>query len=159
MLDAGLRDIAVCMNGAVVYDSGSDDIVSASPMTPAVMRSFVAALERHWDDFALAVERLGTSISQCWAEAGHSHPWVSEFRVADRAQLLAEPAAKLLVRSDGDSDTFAKAARETGVDDVAVTSPPATDCWRWPHRESARVRPSPGSPSPGTDRRRHHRLR
>jgi Cof subfamily protein (haloacid dehalogenase superfamily) len=119
--EAGFTGTAICMNGAVVYDVGQDDVVSASPLTPDVMRDFAGALARR-TPFTLAVERLGTTIRSCWAEPEYDHPWeFGDFQLADRAALLADPAAKMLVRGQGDSASLAAAAIATGNSDVSVT--------------------------------------
>lgn len=122
VIEAGFTGIAVCMNGAVVYDIGAGEVVAASPMAPSAMRSFVAGLEGQTGGFGLAVERLGTSIAECWSEAHYDHPWgIGQFQITDRASLLAEPAAKLLVSGPGDSRSLAVAARAAQVDEVAIT--------------------------------------
>ncbi len=122
ILEAGFTGIAVCMNGAVIYDIGAGEIISGSPMTSVVMQEFVGGLTLHTDDFALAVERLGTDQTGCWSEETYKHPWsVGEYRIALREELLAEPAAKLLVRGWGESSDLAAAARATSPEDVHVT--------------------------------------
>ncbi|WP_196073317.1 HAD family hydrolase [Nakamurella alba] len=122
VIEAGFTGIAVCMNGAVVYDVQAGELVAASPLVPQVMQDFVSALELRTDPLALAVERLGTTIRSCWAEAHYDHPWeFGEFQTADRAALLADPAAKMLVRGGVDSRTLAEAAHATGNPDVSIT--------------------------------------
>ncbi|GGM16517.1 HAD family hydrolase [Nakamurella endophytica] len=125
VLETGFRGTAVCMNGAVVYDTGTRDIVSASPLTPEAMQDFLSGLERELagaDRFSVAVERLGTTVDECFAEADYDHPWsTGHFRLTDREDLLSAPAAKMLVRAGHDSDTLAAAARAVGDDQVAIT--------------------------------------
>ena len=122
VIEAGFTGIAVCMNGAIVYDIAQDQIIASSPMTPGAMQHFVGALSRETDEFAIAVERLGATVQACVAEDSYDHPWAfGYFRRADRAELLSEPAAKLLVRGTGDSRSLATAARSAGADGVHVT--------------------------------------
>jgi len=122
VIEAGFTGTAVCMNGAVVYDIAAGEIIASSPLSPLTMQSFVTALEEQTSDFALAVERLGISVQACIAEQHYEHPWAfGYFRRADRAELLAEPAAKLLVRGIGDSRSLALAARSAGTDIVHIT--------------------------------------
>ena len=122
VIDAGFTGTAVCMNGAVVYDIAAGDIIASSPLTPNTMQHFVTELERTIGGFALAAERLGVSLQSCIAEEHYHHPWeFGYFRRADRSTVLAEPAAKLLVRGGNDSGALAAAARATGVDSVHVT--------------------------------------
>jgi Cof subfamily protein (haloacid dehalogenase superfamily) len=122
VIDAGFTGIAVCMNGAVVYDVAAGDIIASAPLTPLTMQTFVAGLERETDTFSLAVERLGITLQACIAEHDYDHPWAfGYFQRADRVELLAEPAAKLLVRGRGDSRSLALAARSVGADEVYIT--------------------------------------
>lgn len=122
VIQAGFTGVAVCMNGAVVYDVGAGEILASSPLTAQTMQTFVADLSRHTDEFAIAVERLGTDLNCCWAEEHYDHPWEgADFRIAPRAELLADPAAKLLVRLAGESRDLAVAAREVAGDQVHVT--------------------------------------
>ena len=125
--DIGFRGIAVCMNGAVVYDVGADRLLAARPLEPTVMQTFVSRLEREVGEFGIAVERLGTSIQECWAEPAYEHPWgLGQFQMLDRTSLLAEPAAKILIRTVGvsrglDSGELAAAARAAQVPEVSIT--------------------------------------
>ena len=122
VIEAGFTGIAVCMNGAVVYDVAANEIIAASPLTPDTMQSFVTGLEQQTDTFSLAVERLGISLQACIAEHDYDHPWAfGYFQRADRSDLLAEPAAKLLVRGREDSRSLALAARAVGAEEVSIT--------------------------------------
>lgn len=122
VIEAGFTGIAVCMNGAVVYDVAAGDIIAASPLTAETMQTFVTGLEQETDTFSLAVERLGITLQACIAEHDYDHPWAfGYFKRADRAELLAEPAAKLLVRGRGDSRSLALAARAVGAEEVSIT--------------------------------------
>lgn len=122
VIDAGFTGTAVCMNGAVVYDIAAGEVIAASPMTSHVMWQFVEGLAGQTERFALAVERLGTTISECWAEPHYDHPWgLGEFQITDRTTLLADPAAKMLVRGPGGSDALARAARAAAVREVSIT--------------------------------------
>ena len=122
VIEAGFTGTAVCMNGAVVYDIAAGEIITSSPLTPLTMQNFVAALSEQTDEFALAVERLGVTLQACIAEEEYEHPWAfGHFQRADRVTLLADPAAKLLVRGIGDSRSLATAARDSGADTVHIT--------------------------------------
>ena len=116
VIDAGFTGTAVCMNGAVTYDIAAAEIVASSPMLPSAMQSFVQALAERVD-FALAVERLGLSEHDFWAEETYRHPWVvGGYQMLDRADLLSGPAGKLLVRGTTDSATLAAAAHAAATD-------------------------------------------
>lgn len=122
VLEAGLSGTAICMNGAVVYDIHGDGIIASSPLTPVTMQDFVTALTVRTDAFTLAVERLGSTLESCVAEHDYDHPWAfGYFQRTDRATLLAEPAAKLLVRGPDDSGSLATLARTVSDGAVHVT--------------------------------------
>ena len=126
VIDAGFTGTAICMNGAVTYDIAAGEILSSAPLLPTSMQSLIAALDER-ARIALAVERLGTTGHDFWAEGHYEHPWVvGGYQVADRLDLLGAPAGKLLIRSNGDSAGLAAAARlsaiEAGVEDqVSIT--------------------------------------
>ena len=122
VIEAGFTGTAICMNGAIVYDIAAAEIIASSPLSPLAMQTFVTALAEQTDEFALAVERLGVSIQACIAEDHYEHPWAfGYFQRAERAELLSQPAAKLLVRGTGDSRSLALAARSAGADTVHIT--------------------------------------
>jgi Cof subfamily protein (haloacid dehalogenase superfamily) len=126
VIEAGFTGTAVCMNGAVTYDIGDGEIISSAPLLPTAMQALVLVLSEI-ADISLAVERLGTSQHDFWAEHTYSHPWVvGDYQALDRAALLAEPAGKLLIRGTSDSLTLARAAQrsaeEAGVgDQLSIT--------------------------------------
>ncbi len=126
VIEAGFTGTAVCMNGAVTYDVGAGEIISSAPLVPAAMQALVQALTEY-ADITLAVERLGTSRHDFWAEHTYTHPWiVGDYQALDRDSLLAEPAGKLLIRGTGDSLSLARAAQrsaaEAGVhDQLSIT--------------------------------------
>lgn len=122
VIDAGFDGIAVCMNGAVVYDIAAKKVLSTSLMRPKSMREFVGALHRMEPDFAVAVERIGTEAESCWAEPNYVHPWPDgAFSRASRAELLQVSAAKLLVRGGTNSADLAVHARRAAGALVGVT--------------------------------------
>lgn len=122
VIEAGFTGTAVCMNGAITYDVGAGEILSSSPLHPEPMQEFVGNLSVHDDRFAVAVERIGTDLAACWAEAHYDHPWADGvFQRVSRDQLLSLPVAKLLVRSGRDSRDLAQNARKAAGARVSVT--------------------------------------
>lgn len=122
VLDAGFEGTAICLNGAVVYDVAAKELVAASPLSPQAMQDFVTAYTAHIPNFALAVERLGTTENDAWSEMEYDHPWDDgDFRVLSRRDLLAEPAVKMLIRQGNDSSVLAAAAEQAAGDSVSVT--------------------------------------
>ena len=122
LIDIGFDGIAVCMNGAVVYDIAAQQVVSSSLLLPEPMQRFLLDLERREPRFALAVERLGTELSACWAEPEYEHPWSEGlFQRGPRSALISEPVAKLLVRGFQGSADLAGHARAAAGSTVTVT--------------------------------------
>jgi len=122
VIDAGFSGTAVCMNGAVVYDIAAGSVLSSTVLEPPVMRGFVDDLDVLALEYALAVERVGVTAEDFWAEPAYVHPWDDgEYRRIGRADLLAGPAAKLLVRYGRESGALLDAARAVSGERVAVT--------------------------------------
>ncbi len=122
VIDAGFDGVAVCMNGAVVYDIAADQVLSSSLLPAGVATEFVTDLVALEPNFALAVERAGTQLTSCFAEESYDHPWADGvFQRVSRAELLSEPVAKLLVRGVEGSADLAAHARAVAGDRVAVT--------------------------------------
>jgi hydroxymethylpyrimidine pyrophosphatase-like HAD family hydrolase len=91
-------------------------------MQPEVMRSFVSDLDVLELDYALAVERVGVTADDFWAEHHYTPPWDDgEYRRALRAELLADPAAKLLVRYGVESAALLDAAKAANREQVSLT--------------------------------------
>ncbi|MBI8990155.1 HAD hydrolase family protein [Corynebacterium meridianum] len=105
-----VRPMAVCANGAVLYDSATDRIVDTHPLLPDQLRTIVdtaRAILAADGGVGVAVERAGNSafdpqpelfiIAPEWA-----HAWPAiDFGEAGEDELLAEPAIKLLLRNEG----------------------------------------------------------
>ncbi|WP_329788304.1 HAD family hydrolase [Lentzea sp. DG1S-22] len=98
---AGLDGLAVCANGAVLYDIGRDEIVWARTLDPVQLHDIVSAIDNALPGCAFAVERVGTATDDVTfvAEISYTHPWPEGPNVgATRAETLGHPAIKLLVR-------------------------------------------------------------
>lgn len=101
-----LSPVCVCANGAVVYDPVEDRVLHAFELAPSAMADVVDVVEH-----ALAgvphgygVERVGSSAldpeEECFiiTPEYNRDAWDSRFGVTDTADLISQPAAKLLVR-------------------------------------------------------------
>lgn len=115
----GHAGLAVCANGAVIYDAASDQVRHAITVDPLQLRDAAAAVRTALPDARLAVERPGRAAAelageQFLAEQGYTHPWPGGDSVtAPRDELLGQPATKLLVRQPGaSSDLMAGAISE-----------------------------------------------
>jgi Cof subfamily protein (haloacid dehalogenase superfamily) len=88
--------MAVCANGAVLWDVHTESVLEASPLEPAVARQLVALLKGEVPGGAWAVERTGGF--------GHEPEYVPRWPVpADTLidaveELINEPAVKLMLR-------------------------------------------------------------
>lgn len=75
--EAGLDGLAVCANGAVLYDIGKDEIVWARTLSPVQLHDIAAAVDSVLDDCTYAVELVGTPKDDRTfvAEISYTHPW------------------------------------------------------------------------------------
>ncbi|GAS90892.1 Cof-type HAD-IIB family hydrolase [Mycolicibacterium brisbanense] len=119
----GLAPLAVCANGAVIYDPATDRIVSANTLLPDALAELAEIAGRVIPGAGLAVERVGVSAHdaatpQFVSSPGYEHAWLNpdntEVSVED---LLSQPAVKLLVRKAGarSSDMAAALVEHVGL--------------------------------------------
>ncbi len=100
----GFAPLAVCGNGAVIYDSAADRIVSAHTLDVDTLR-WVADLALHaLPGCGLAAERVGATAHdaatrQFVSSPGYEHAWLNPDNTEVSAEeVLASPAIKLLIR-------------------------------------------------------------
>jgi Cof subfamily protein (haloacid dehalogenase superfamily) len=103
------RPIAVVANGAAIYDPVRDRLLHSAPLSAEQLAQACRLVRDAVPDAAFAVERDGGR----WFvhEAAHAiGPWedlAAGRRAAELQELIAEPAAKLLVRAgQRDADEF-----------------------------------------------------
>lgn len=103
----GMAPMAVCANGAVIYDPATDRIVSTRTLSPEALGELAEIATRVIPGAGLAVERVGASAHdavtpQFVSSPGYEHAWLNpdntEVSVED---LLSAPAVKLLIRMAG----------------------------------------------------------
>lgn len=118
--ETGHRGLAICANGALVYDLHTETVVEEHLLQPAAAREVVELLRRRIPDVTYAVDR-GSSF-------GHEPSYVPRFPQPDDTlvvpieDLLLDPAAKLLVRHDTfDADELLARALEVLGDQVTLT--------------------------------------
>ncbi|MEO7126772.1 MAG: HAD family hydrolase [Nakamurella sp.] len=122
VIDMGFSGLAVCMNGAVVYDIGAGRVRSATLMQPNVMQDFAHDLEILDWQFALAVERAVDTHRNFWAEESYLHPWDDvTVQLAGRSDVLADPAVKMYLRYGPKSTDVMGAVREVAAGRVTAT--------------------------------------
>jgi Cof subfamily protein (haloacid dehalogenase superfamily) len=120
----GLAPMAVCANGAVIYDPATDRIVSARTLSVEVLAELAEIASRVIPGSGLAVERVGrsahdTATPQFVSSPGYEHAWLNpdntEVSIED---LLSAPAVKLLIRKPGanSSDMAAELVKHIGIE-------------------------------------------
>ncbi|KUI24167.1 Cof-type HAD-IIB family hydrolase [Mycobacterium sp. GA-2829] len=103
----GLAPMAVCANGAVIYDPATDRIVSARTLSTDALRELADIATRVIPGAGLAVERVGTSAHdaatpQFVSSPGYEHAWLNPDNTeVSLEDLLSAPAVKLLIRKSG----------------------------------------------------------
>jgi Cof subfamily protein (haloacid dehalogenase superfamily) len=123
----GHRGVAVCANGALVYDLHTEEILESFPLPAVETLEAVRRLRAVMPAAAFAVERGRTfahepSYHSRW-DPGDDEPQ------APVEELLARPAVKLLVRDEtSDGDTMLATALGVLGDLVQVTHSNANDC-------------------------------
>ena len=120
----GFAPMAVCANGAVVYDPSTDRIISVRTLSADVLGELAEITTRVIPGAGLAVERVGRSAHdaatpQFVSSPGYEHAWLNpdntEVSVED---LLSAPAIKLLIRRAGarSADMAAELAKHIGIE-------------------------------------------
>jgi Cof subfamily protein (haloacid dehalogenase superfamily) len=100
----GHRGLAVCANGAIVYDLHTERVVRSHLIDAGVAAQVVAALRRDVPGVVFAVERgpVGDEPGGFGREPAYLPRWdVDEVQVAPLEELVADGVVKLLVRHDG----------------------------------------------------------
>jgi Cof subfamily protein (haloacid dehalogenase superfamily) len=120
----GFAPMAVCANGAVIYDPATDRVVSARTLVIDTLAELAEIATRAIPGAGLAVERIGerahdTATPQFVSSPGYEHAWLNpdntEVSIAD---LLSAPAIKLLIRKAGarSADMAAELAKHVGIE-------------------------------------------
>ncbi len=103
----GFAPMAVCANGAVLYDPAVDRIVSAHTLSTDLLGELADIATRVIPGAGLAVERVGSSAHdaatpQFVSSPGYEHAWLNPDNTeVSLEDLLNAPAIKLLVRKAG----------------------------------------------------------
>jgi Cof subfamily protein (haloacid dehalogenase superfamily) len=103
----GFAPMAVCANGAVVYDSATDRILSARTLSAEMLAELAEVALRVIPGSGLAVERVGrtahdAATPQFLSSPGYEHAWLNPDNTeVSLADVLSAPAVKLLIRKPG----------------------------------------------------------
>ncbi len=112
----GFAPLAVCANGAVLYDSATDRVLSAAVLRADELAWVAEVAAAVLPGCGLAAERVGESAHdaatpQFVSAPGYEHAWLNpdNTELAEH-EVIAEPAVKLLVRlADATSREMAEA--------------------------------------------------
>jgi hydroxymethylpyrimidine pyrophosphatase-like HAD family hydrolase len=108
----GHTTVAICSNGALLYDMHSDEIVDAHLLEVATLRAVAGRLRAALPGVTFALE-FGFDFA---CEPGYVHGWdigLPDIRVGPCEEICDQPAAKLLARDDGtDPDALLVKATE-----------------------------------------------
>ncbi|MBV9291446.1 MAG: HAD family phosphatase [Frankiales bacterium] len=117
--EAGHRGLAICANGALVWDLHDQRVVASYPLAVEVASEIAAALRAELPDLGFAVES-GAGFAH---EAAYRPRWATDERtvVAQIDELLTQPVAKLLARHEGLSADELLARARRVVDDSVAT--------------------------------------
>jgi Cof subfamily protein (haloacid dehalogenase superfamily) len=124
--------LAVCANGAVLYDAADDAVVWSRTLAPGTLAELADAVDEALPGAGLAVERVGESafdgaVAQFVSEPAYEHAWPNpDHDLVHRHELFEWPAVKLLVRCPRLSSDAMVAALEPvvgGAADVTFSTP------------------------------------
>ncbi|WP_049064048.1 HAD family hydrolase [Corynebacterium striatum] len=103
-----VRPVCVTSNGAVIYDSAADTILSAHELQPAAISDVIAVAQEvlaPYGGVGFGAERTGSSLADPVEELFVVEPHYSEnalfdgFGLVSIDELASQPAVKLLVRN------------------------------------------------------------
>ena len=100
----GFAPMAVCANGAVLYDPDADRVISAHTLSADQLVKLAEVVGRVMPGAGLAVERIGerahdAATPQFVSSPGYEHAWLNPDNTeVSLADLLSQPAIKLLIR-------------------------------------------------------------
>jgi len=120
----GFAPMAVCANGAVIYDPTTDRVVSARTLSVDALAELAEIAARAIPGVGLAVERIGerahdTATPQFVSSPGYEHAWLNPDNTeVSYEDLLSAPAIKLLIRKSGarSADMAAELAKHVGIE-------------------------------------------
>src|SRR4051794_23283831 len=115
----GASGLAICANGALVYDLGSGEIVREHALQAESAARLVAALREALPGVQFAVE-AGLSFGH---EPGYEPSWaMPNRRVAEVEDLIADPVSKLLVKHpDRQAEDIHEQVVEIAGEEAVVT--------------------------------------
>jgi Cof subfamily protein (haloacid dehalogenase superfamily) len=115
----GHHGLAICANGAIVWDLHEEQVVSSNPLDVTTVRDVVASLRAEIPELGFAVESVDSGFGH---EPSYRPRWATDEQtvVAELEALLSLPVAKLLARHEGlTADELLARARSVVTDELA----------------------------------------
>lgn len=100
----GFAPMCVCANGAVIYDSGTDRILSAQTLSSEMLHWLADIAYAALPGCGLAAERVGATAHdaatpQFVSSPGYEHAWLNPDNTeVSKSEVIDVPAVKLLIR-------------------------------------------------------------
>jgi Cof subfamily protein (haloacid dehalogenase superfamily) len=124
----GHRGLAICANGALVFDLATETVIGSHPLPVETLQHLVEVLREAIPGIAFAVERVDDGFHH---EPAYHPRWDSDQSLitAEIDSLLEVPASKLLARhnSFGADDLLAAARVAVGDETVATLTHSSAD--------------------------------
>jgi Cof subfamily protein (haloacid dehalogenase superfamily) len=125
--DTGHHGLAICANGALVYDLHTEEVVESHPLEVADARRLVDELRAAIPGLAFGVESVDVGFAH---EPAYQPRWTTDANtvVAEIETLLSTPVAKLLGRHEGmGSDELLARARAVVGEQLATLTHSSRD--------------------------------
>jgi hypothetical protein len=123
----GHHGLAICANGAIVWDLHEEHVVSSYPIGTSTVLDIVEALRTQIPELGFAVESIDAAFGH---EPSYRARWTTDDQtvVAEMEALLSRPVAKLLARHEGlTADELLAQAREVITDEIATLTHSSRD--------------------------------
>ena len=124
----GVAGVAVCSNGAVIYDAEADRVLDSFTIAPVALHDVAVELRHLLPGCSFAVERCTDGArdrvhEQFLAEVGFHRVWPNQdIHVVAHDELVGKPATKLLVLHEKlTSDQMAAAVSEVAGGELQMT--------------------------------------
>lgn len=120
--------LAVCANGAVVFDSATDEVVAAHTLDTDALEWLAERIEAILPGAALAAERIDPGARSATAmefvtSPRYEHAWENPRNIeVDDFEVVAVPAIKLLVRVPGKPSAMLRDALVPAIGDRAAVT-------------------------------------
>lgn len=114
----GYAPLCVCGNGAVIYDSASDRVLDSRTLDIETLTWLADLAENLLPGCGLAAERVGATAHdaatpQFVSSPEYEHAWLNpDDTQVSRAEVIASPAIKMLIRLPGTSSAIMRSTLE-----------------------------------------------